>query len=71
MTADVVCVCGHAKLHHYIHLVGELGVCKADDCRCLQYVPQPLQPHIDSDRTLSPSDWDRECQESARLNRGR
>jgi hypothetical protein len=41
MTADVVCVCGHAKLHHYIHLVGELGVCKADDCRCLQYVPQP------------------------------
>ena len=26
-------------------------------------------PHIDSDRTVGPSDWDRECQESGRLNR--
>lgn len=26
-------------------------------------------PHIDSDRTLGPTDWDRECQESKRLNR--
>ena len=46
------CVCGHAKLHHYIHLVGELGVCKADDCRCLQYVPQPLsapQPELEGE----------------------
>jgi len=25
--------------------------------------------HIDSDRTIGPSDWDRECQESGRLNR--
>lgn len=30
---------------------------------------QPPPPHIDSDRTLGPSDWDRECQESGRLNR--
>lgn len=28
-------------------------------------------PHIDSDRMRGPSDWDRECQESGRLNRGR
>ena len=27
-------------------------------------------PHIDSDRRRGPSDWDRECQESGRLNRG-
>jgi hypothetical protein len=26
-------------------------------------------PHIDSDRRRGPSDWDRECQESRRLNR--
>jgi len=26
-------------------------------------------PHIDSDRLRGPSDWDRECQESRRLNR--
>ena len=26
-------------------------------------------PHIDSDRMRGPSDWDRECQESRRLNR--
>ena len=26
-------------------------------------------PHIDSDRHRGPSDWDRECQESRRLNR--
>jgi hypothetical protein len=26
-------------------------------------------PHIDSDRMLGPTDWDRECQESGRLNR--
>ena len=26
-------------------------------------------PHIDSDRYRGPSDWDRECQESRRLNR--
>lgn len=25
--------------------------------------------HIDSDRHRGPSDWDRECQESRRLNR--
>ena len=30
---------------------------------------EPLQPHIDSDRYRGPSDWDRECQESRRLNR--
>ena len=28
-----------------------------------------LPPHIDSDRMRGPSDWDRECQESRRLNR--
>jgi hypothetical protein len=26
-------------------------------------------PHIDADRMRGPSDWDRECQESRRLNR--
>ena len=30
---------------------------------------EPLPQHIDADRTLGPSDWDRECQESRRLNR--
>ena len=30
---------------------------------------QPYPQHIDSDRTVGPSDWDRECQESGRLNR--
>jgi hypothetical protein len=30
---------------------------------------EPLPQHIDSDRTVGPSDWDRECQESGRLNR--
>ena len=30
---------------------------------------QPYPQHIDSDRTLGPSDWDRECRESRRLNR--
>lgn len=25
--------------------------------------------HIDADRTLGPTDWDRECQESGRLNK--
>jgi hypothetical protein len=29
-----------------------------------------LVPHIDSDRTIGQTDWDRECQESGRLNRG-
>ena len=29
-------------------------------------------PHIDSDRTIGgKSDWDKECQESGRLNRGK
>jgi hypothetical protein len=28
-------------------------------------------PHIDSDRTVGKTDWDRECQESGRLNRGK
>jgi hypothetical protein len=35
-------------------------------------VQQPLPTsvqHIDADRTRGPSDWDRECQESRRLNR--
>ncbi|CAN5951035.1 unnamed protein product [Sphagnum jensenii] len=26
-------------------------------------------PHIDSDRMIGPTDWDRECQESGRLNK--
>jgi hypothetical protein len=30
-----------------------------------------LVPHIDSDRTVGKTDWDRECQESGRLNRGK
>lgn len=30
---------------------------------------QPYPQHIDSDRHRGPSDWDRECQESRRLNR--
>ena len=30
---------------------------------------EPYPQHIDADRTLGPSDWDRECQESRRLNR--
>jgi hypothetical protein len=30
---------------------------------------EPLPQHIDSDRHRGPSDWDRECQESRRLNR--
>jgi hypothetical protein len=29
---------------------------------------RPVQ-HIDADRTLGKTDWDRECQESRRLNR--
>lgn len=28
-----------------------------------------IQPYIDSDRLRGKSDWDRECQESRRLNR--
>lgn len=28
-----------------------------------------LPQHIDSDRHRGPSDWDRECQESRRINR--
>jgi hypothetical protein len=32
--------------------------------------PYPLVQHIDADRTRGASDWDRECQESGRLNRG-
>lgn len=50
--------------------------CGPDGCDCEVYNPdinrpstQPYPPHIDSDRHRGPSDWDRECQESGRLNR--
>ena len=37
--------------------------------RVVTAIESMLPQHIDSDRHRGPSDWDRECQESGRLNR--
>ena len=37
--------------------------------RVVAAIESMLSQHIDSDRHRGPSDWDRECQESRRLNR--
>lgn len=35
----------------------------------LFWIDQVKHPHIDSDRTLGKTSWDKECQESGRLNK--
>ena len=40
-----------------------------DEVAWLRRNKDKFVPHIDSDRTVGPTDWDRECQESGRLNR--
>ena len=38
--------------------------------RVIEAIESLIPPqHIDADRRRGPSDWDRECQESGRLNR--
>lgn len=64
-----LCICGEQDNHHHECPRSDLEPIASIAERTFSAEVREIRQHIDSDRLRGKTDWDRECQESRRLNR--